>query len=407
MDWEFPAFPLANIEATALVDVPLPSLPHRSDEDQIMRELLANEVADDEDEEDPRNVVRPLSNRPTKSESENLLHSLIRDYLSEKSLYIPGRKIAEGTVLSFPDPSDVTYYETRAGQGGGPTLSHPLYAWDKPKGHCWNVRLARLLTSDFNAYLLHKGQTKTLRLIDLYRLNPDDNPASDHLLPSSPELDDILKQVGDVEEIILNKLDATAQRFKKAATQRREYFGRGDGDSAGSLKLLINQELQNKRVSNRRGERRRGLYIRRHTIIEEQVQKGENATTWSLIQTAFGYLEDGDMSSDETETEKGFYASKVVRRRKKIWINPQVSNMLHFVDRHYNPRTTSGTLKKGSAPLKREIVHGSCNSVALPRPKLPFNFYNIKDLGLETVKTLQPKEPVVLPEIYHLDSMED
>ncbi|KAF9531554.1 hypothetical protein CPB83DRAFT_833652 [Crepidotus variabilis] len=404
-DEEFPAFPLDNVAATALVDVPLQSISHQSDEDQVMQDLLANQAAGDEDEEDPRNVVRRFLNRPTKTESENLIHSLIRDYLIEKSLYVPGRKITEGIVLPFPDPSDVNYYENRAGQGGGPTLSPALYAWDKPKRHSWNVRLARLLTSDFNSYLLHKGQAKSLKLIELHRLNNDNLDSDYSLLDSnSSELVDILKKLGEVEEIILNKLDATAQRFKKAATQRREYFGRGDGDSTGSLTLLITRELESKRVTNRRGERRRGLYIRRHMIIEEQVQKrGQDTTNWSLIQGAFAHLEDGDMSSDETETEKGFYASKVVRRRKKMWINPEVSSMLHFVDQHYNPRTASGTLKKGSAPLKREITHGSCNSVALPRPKLPFNIYNVKELGLETVRTLQPKEPIILPEIYSFD----
>ncbi|KAF9522034.1 hypothetical protein CPB83DRAFT_899984 [Crepidotus variabilis] len=401
MDWEFPAFPLNNIEATASADAPhaaSTSQALQTDEDEIMRDLLVNGDADDED--DPRNFARSLSNRSAKTEAQNILHALIRDYLTTKSLYLSSRKIIEGAVLPFPDPGHLEYYETCGGRGGGPPLANPLYSWDKPRKHAWNLQLIRILAPDFENYVAHGGQEKALRLINAHQLEVINNASNDNLSASPLELKDILKGLGSVD-IMASKLDLVAQQLKKAATQRRAFLERSSGSSNqdAALNLSIAQELESKRKFNRRGERRRGLYIRRDTIINEQVGKTGNVEMWKLIRAAFALLEDRDMSSDKTETEKGFSAPKIVRRRKKMWINPELPTILHYVDAHYNPRTSAGTLKKGSAPLKRETLAGSCDTVSPPRPKLPLNFYNIRHLGMETVKTLQPRELIELPQI--------
>lgn len=80
--------------------------------------------------------------------------------------------------------------------------------------------------------------------------------------------------------------------------------------------------------------------------------------------------------------------------------------IFHFVDGFYNPRTITGTLKKGSAPLKRELSSHKCNAVALPRPMLPLNFYS-NDIGEERIKTLDPKPVLKLPKVCSLTQIVD
>jgi hypothetical protein len=72
--------------------------------------------------------------------------------------------------------------------------------------------------------------------------------------------------------------------------------------------------------------------------------------------------------------------------------------IFHFIDNHYNPRTITGTLKKGSAPLKRERDSHNCNMLAFPQPNLPINFYST-DVGEDRIKTLDPKPGFDLPKV--------
>jgi reverse gyrase len=42
------------------------------------------------------------------------------------------------------------------------------------------------------------------------------------------------------------------------------------------------------------------------------------------------------MSSDDTETERNFFAGKVVRRVRKLWISTEVTKVLfNFIAKHY------------------------------------------------------------------------
>jgi len=75
--------------------------------------------------------------------------------------------------------------------------------------------------------------------------------------------------------------------------------------------------------------------------------------------------------------------------------------IFHFVDGFYNPRTITGTLKKGSAPLKRELSSHKCNAVALP-----LNFYS-NGIGEEWIKTLDPKPVLKLPKVCSLTQIVD
>ena len=72
--------------------------------------------------------------------------------------------------------------------------------------------------------------------------------------------------------------------------------------------------------------------------------------------------------------------------------------IFHYIDNHYDPRTMTGTLKKGSAPLKRERDSFKCNVLAFPEPKLPINFYST-DVGEDRIKTLDPKPELHLPKV--------
>jgi len=121
------------------------------------------------------------------------------------------------------------------------------------------------------------------------------------------------------------------------------------------------------------------------------------------------------MSSDDTDVEGTFYAGKVVRRVRKFWISSEVTKVslgfmafhcltqlhiqiLHVIDSNYNPRTLSGSRKRGSGPLKRELASLRCNALHSPLPHLPINFYN-PELGEEKIQTLGPLPSMKFPEL--------
>ena len=147
--------------------------------------------------------------------------------------------------------------------------------------------------------------------------------------------------------------------------------------------------------------------------MDEQLRR-QDPEMWEHINLIFAHFCEEDMSSDETEIEKGFGAPKLLRRIRKLWMDPKLTmvcfynilvaslshncQLFHYIDGHYNPRTITGTLKKGSAPLKRERESHKCNVIALPRPNLPVNFYS-KDIDEDQVKTLDPKPVFSLPEV--------
>jgi hypothetical protein len=97
-----------------------------------------------------------------------------------------------------------------------------------------------------------------------------------------------------------------------------------------------------------------------------------------------------DMSSDETETEGTNMSRKVVRRIRKAWISPEVSQTWHAVDRAYKTRRPDGLLKRGNRPLERALESTTSNSHAQPKPHLPVNFYEggISSAKLATLKPL-------------------
>jgi hypothetical protein len=68
------------------------------------------------------------------------------------------------------------------------------------------------------------------------------------------------------------------------------------------------------------------LFVRRATIIAEQLRQS-NAELWKQIDLIFAYFGDEDISSDETDVEKGFGAPKVTRRVRKAWVSPDISKV--------------------------------------------------------------------------------
>jgi len=57
---------------------------------------------------------------------------------------------------------------------------------------------------------------------------------------------------------------------------------------------------------------------------------------WEQINIIFAHFTEEEMSSDETEIEKGFGAPKLLRRIRKLWMNPKLTmvclcNMLRTV----------------------------------------------------------------------------
>ncbi len=70
--------------------------------------------------------------------------------------------------------------------------------------------------------------------------------------------------------------------------------------------------------------------------------------------------------------------------------------MLHFIDSNYNPRNLNGSRKRGSGPLRRELESLRCNTLHVPLPHLPINFYN-PELGEERIGTMVPLPPIDFP----------
>jgi len=70
------------------------------------------------------------------------------------------------------------------------------------------------------------------------------------------------------------------------------------------------------------------LYLRRATIIDEQLRR-KNPELWKLIHVLFAHFTEEDMFSDETEIDKGFGAPKVLRRVRKMWMNPEITKVCH------------------------------------------------------------------------------
>jgi hypothetical protein len=71
---------------------------------------------------------------------------------------------------------------------------------------------------------------------------------------------------------------------------------------------------------------------------------------------------------------------------------------MHYIDRHYQYRTTSGSLKRGNVPLKRHLEARAVNDVCDPKPELPRNFYssNLRPMALNSLK---PSGSAVLPHV--------
>ena len=66
--------------------------------------------------------------------------------------------------------------------------------------------------------------------------------------------------------------------------------------------------------------------MRRATIIEEQMRRSDSEL-WRQINILFSHFGDEDISSDETDVEKGFGAPKVTRRVRKVWVNADISKV--------------------------------------------------------------------------------
>jgi len=71
---------------------------------------------------------------------------------------------------------------------------------------------------------------------------------------------------------------------------------------------------------------------------------------------------------------------------------------MNYVDQHYNHRTTSGSLKRGNLPLRRLWESKTVNSTCNPKAGLPKNIYSA-DLTQDAVETLQPLQPIKLPNV--------
>ena len=66
--------------------------------------------------------------------------------------------------------------------------------------------------------------------------------------------------------------------------------------------------------------------MRRAAIIDEQLRR-QAPELWEQINLVFAHFNEDAMSSDETEIEKGFGAPKILRRVRKLWLSPEITQV--------------------------------------------------------------------------------
>jgi hypothetical protein len=220
-------------------------------------------VDQESDDNDPRNVRRlPSQARREKASTENLLHvcplgggfrltdahtpvkSMVREFLSQEGLYTPTSDLATGAVpRSAANTSAVAAYMSRLGQG--PSQDHPLFSWEHPVSHAWNVAVIRVLNRKFRTYVTEKGLSKLIQLL---------GPAASTSIPVTG-INRALDEAGDVEKLIRDKLEYQQALLRKAQRKIHSLQGRTELEVGDNLR----GGLKTTRTKARRQERKKNV----------------------------------------------------------------------------------------------------------------------------------------------------
>ncbi|KAH9486831.1 hypothetical protein JR316_0000896 [Psilocybe cubensis] len=366
------------------------------------KEEVAVELSVEGGEVDVRMRRPPAAKRGIKSKEENVVHSLIRAFLTDKKLIKQDgqgdhRNEDENDPLpSFPtSPDDSAVKSFMAMQTNtGPHRHNPLILWTSPMSHPWNQQVLNHLLDDFPHYA--KGK----KLLELTQLLKQSIGADTNIL----EILDATVSPNSVRQILEKKLDARRQGMQ-AAIRRAHRMQRPTPTSVALTDIELRAQVKKLKIENdrrnRRRERRNIRYIRRFEIIEEQLMLAaddEARDLWRSIQKFYAHFMNEDISSDESEGECRPPLVKGIRRIRRHWISPAVSAVFHFIDKHYTSEYTTGMKKRGAAPLPRDLVSTTVDFLSKPRPELPINFYS-SELTAVVLRGLRPKPVFQIPRI--------
>ena len=177
---------------------------------------------------------------------------MVREFLIQEGLYLPVNELATGAVPpSAVNPLTVVAYMNRVGQG--PSQEHPLFSWEDPVSHPWNVAVIRVLGQKFRTYVLESGLSKLIQL-----LGPS---ASTN--PSLPDLNKVLDETGDIQKIITEKLEYQQAKIRRTRRKMNALQGHTNAEIEDALK----HELSATRIRARRQERKRNVGSWWHPIL--------------------------------------------------------------------------------------------------------------------------------------------
>ncbi|KAH9483220.1 hypothetical protein JR316_0005324 [Psilocybe cubensis] len=372
------------------------------DADQHEEEEVVVELSVEGGEVDVRMRRPPAAKRGIKSKEENVVHSLIRAFLTDKKLIKQDGQEDHcnedeiNPLPSFPtSPDDSTVKSFMAMQTNtGPHRHNPLILWTSPMSHPWNQQVLSHLLDDFPHYV--KGK----KLLELTQLLKKSIGADTNIL----EILDAIVSPSSVRQILEKKLDARRQGMQ-AAIRRTHRMQRPTPMSVPLTDIELRAQVKKLKIENdrrnRRRERRNIRYIRRFEIIEEQIMLAaddEARDLWRSIQKFYAHFRNEDVSSDESEGECRPPLVKGIRRIRRHWISPAVSAVFHFIDKHYTSEHSTGMKKRGAAPLPRDLVSTTVDFLSKPRPELPVNFYS-SELTAVILRGLRPKPVFQIPQI--------
>jgi DNA-binding transcriptional MerR regulator len=169
---------------------------------------------------------------------------MVREFLIQEGLYIPTKDLATGAVpQSAANPSAVAAYMGRVGQG--PSQELPLFSWEHPVSHSWNVAVIRVLNQKFRTYVTNKGLSRLIQLL---------GPTASTGVPVA-DISRALDKAGDVEKLIQEKLEHQQGLLRRAQRKIHSFRGQTELEIEESLK----GDLKAARTKARRQERKRNV----------------------------------------------------------------------------------------------------------------------------------------------------
>jgi hypothetical protein len=174
------------------------------------------------------------------------VQAMIREFLAESGHYFTNKQIQTSFQLpNGPTQLSVESYANRL--GAGPSQDRPLFSWEHPISHPWNIAVVRILTAKFRLYAIQNGLPKLLQLLDTSR----------RANISTMDLDKILDEVGDgdVGQLIVEKVGYQQTRFRSAIRNIHSMRGKTEAEIGATM---LGKTVAD-RTRARRNERRRNV----------------------------------------------------------------------------------------------------------------------------------------------------